>query len=146
MASTRTLSTWLEFYADLMKSNPGLARWAEASYEDLTKVTKGHLDKPDKFIMTMATCSPFVERLSSMELKAMSLSFTMELSTPVDLEWILSSSLSLETGSLPHSRPSTSQRQFSPSDPGTLGHVLVPLTLQASKASCKPSQPMTFTD
>jgi hypothetical protein len=60
-STTRTLSTWLEFYADLMnKSNPGLAtRWAEASYEDLTKVTKGHLDKPDKFITTMATCSPF---------------------------------------------------------------------------------------
>ena len=58
-STTRNLSTWLEFYADLMKSNPGLARWAEASYEDLTKVTKGHLDKPDKFITTMATCSPF---------------------------------------------------------------------------------------
>jgi hypothetical protein len=59
MASTRTLSTWLEFYADLMKSNPGLARWAETSYKDLTKVTKGHLNKPDKFITTMATSSPF---------------------------------------------------------------------------------------
>jgi len=60
MASTRTLSTWLlEFYADLMMSNPGLARWAEASLEDLTKATKSHLNKPDKFITTMATCSPF---------------------------------------------------------------------------------------
>jgi hypothetical protein len=59
MASTRTLSTWLEIYADLMMSNPGLARWAEASLEDLTKVTKGRLNKPDKFITTMATCSPF---------------------------------------------------------------------------------------
>ena len=83
MVSTpSTLSTWLEFYADLMVSNPGLARWAEASLEDLTKVTKGHLNKPDKFITTMATCSPF-GAIMSMELKEMSPSFTTEFFTPV---------------------------------------------------------------
>ena len=42
-----------------MSNPPGLVRWAEASLRDSMKVTKGHIDKPDKFIMTMATCSPF---------------------------------------------------------------------------------------
>jgi hypothetical protein len=43
----------------MIVQHPGLARWAKASIKDLTKVTKGHLDKPDKCITAMATCSPF---------------------------------------------------------------------------------------